>query len=56
MNFGVLSTPTLVTSVLEFHYTPLAKIQIYCVLLCLLGELTNVLTGRATTVTYSYNF
>jgi len=56
MNFGVLSTPGLVTSMLEFLYTPLAKIHIYWVLTCLLDELTDVLNGTPTNVTYSYNF
>ena len=55
MDFGVRSTPTSVTSMLEFLYTHLTKILIYWILLCLLGELTDVLTGKATTVKYSYN-
>ena len=55
-NFGVYSTPTLVTPMFEFLYTPLAKILIYWVLPFLLGELTGVLTDKATIVTSSYNF
>jgi hypothetical protein len=52
MNFGVLSTPALVTPLGEFHYTPLTKIQIYWVLPCLLSEISDVLTGKAKSVTY----
>jgi hypothetical protein len=56
MDFGVLSTTTLVTSLDEFLHTPLTKVLIYLLLACLLGELTDALTDKATNVTYSYNF